>query len=72
MIEEGRRPGEFIGSNRASGPGYVDPRRPTLSWIRIVCEPPLRRAMIAEAERQNVSLSEAVRRACRRYVGMDE
>ncbi len=51
---------------------YIDPRRPHLSWIRLACEPELRRALVEVAERDAVSLSEVVRRACRRYLGIPE
>ena len=51
---------------------YVDPDRPHLSWIRLVCEPSLRRALVQLAEREQVSMSEVVRRACRKYIGVPE
>lgn len=50
---------------------YIDPARPHLSWLRLVCEPELRRALVDQAERDQISLSEVVRRACRHYVGTD-
>jgi hypothetical protein len=52
--------------------GYVDPNRPGLAWIRAVCEPELRALLVAEAERQRITLSEIVRRACRVYVGLGD
>lgn len=69
-----RRPGRglFSGEYRAVGPGYVDPRRPGLSWIRLVCEPELRMKLIDRAADADVSLSEVVRRACRAYLGLPE
>lgn len=67
---EGRKvkSGRPWGSER----GYVDPKRPDLAWIRAVCEPELRTALIARAVKEELTLSEIVRRACRVYVGLDE
>jgi hypothetical protein len=48
--------------------GYVDIDRPKLAFIRIACEIPLRSKLVAIAEREDVSLSEVVRRACREYL----
>jgi hypothetical protein len=56
----------------ATGPGYVDPDRPRLSWIRLVCEPALRRKLVDLSIRRGTSLSEVVREACRRYIHDEE
>lgn len=72
--EDAEEPGRRVKSGRPWGStrGYVDPKRPGLAWIRAVCEPELRTELIAEAVKHDVTLSEIVRRACRRYVGFEE
>lgn len=70
-IDERKRPGTRSRGTWAETRGYTDPKRPGLAWIRAVCEPELRRMLIAAAETEGVTLSEVVRRACRRYVGLD-
>ncbi|HYI66342.1 MAG TPA: CopG family transcriptional regulator [Candidatus Limnocylindrales bacterium] len=67
-----RRPGGLPTRQARADSEYVDPRRPHLSWIRVTCEPELRYELVIAAQRENVSLSEIVRRACRRYVGQPE
>lgn len=66
------RTGAVVGRNypdrRTAAAGYRDPRRPSWAWLRLVCEPELRDRLVEEARRQDVNLSEIVRRACRAYV----
>lgn len=66
------RPEVLKRSRRAHGFGYVDPDRRNLSWVRLACEPALRESLIERANADQVSMSEVVRRACRKYLGMPE
>lgn len=60
--------GRIHGGSWASKRGYRDPAKPQYAWMRFVCEPELRRKMVEMAQREETTLSEIARRACREFI----